>query len=138
MMENFLETYGQRLIAGGHQMQSLDYGVIQTVKSYDPKLLSAFILPFNSIYPTTVADGYTMEYTSLDQAFVLKSWLRQKFVYAWTPNDEDGMMQTLQLQVDGIITDNLELLQESMDNFTQHQSYADLLLLQTRLLLLQF
>lgn len=138
MMENFLKTYGQRLIAGGHQMQSLDYGVIQTVKAYDPKLLSAFILPFNSIYPTTVADGYTMEYTSLDQAFVLKSWLRQKFVYAWTPNDEDGMMQTLQLQVDGIITDNLELLQESMDNFTQHQSYADLLLLQTRLLLLQF
>lgn len=71
-------------------MQSLDYGVIQTVKAYNPKLLSAFILPFNSIYPTTVADGYTMEHTSLDQAFVLKSWLRQKFVYARTPNDEDA------------------------------------------------
>ena len=138
MMENFLKTYGQRLVAGGHQMQSLDYKVIQAVKAYDKKLLSAFILPFNSIYPTTVADGYTMEYTSLDQTFVFKSWLRQKFVYAWTPNDEEGMMQALQLQVDGIITDNLELLQENMRDFTQHQSYADLFLLQVRLLFLQF
>ena len=138
MMENFLSLYGRRLLEGGHQMQSLDYGVIQAVKDFEPKLLSAFILPFNSIYPHTVADGYTMEYTSLDQTFVIKSWLRKKFVYAWTPNDEEGMMRALQLQVDGIITDNLELLQETMRYFTQYQSYADLLFLQVYLLSIQF
>ena len=138
MMENFLKTYGQRLLAGGHQMQSLDYKVIQAVKAYDKKLLSAFILPFNSIYPDTVADGYTMEYTSLDQGFTLKSWIRKKFVYAWTPNDAEGMEQALQLQVDGIITDQLRELQETMKSFSDHQSYADLLFLQVRLLLLQF
>ena len=138
MMENFLKAYGQRLIAGGHQMQSLDYGVIQAIKAYDKKLLSAFILPFNSIYPDTAADGYTMEYTSLDQVFTFKSWIRKKFVYAWTPNDEEGMVQALQLQVDGIITDQLRELQETMKSFSDHQSYADLLFLQVRLLLLQF
>ncbi|MHC5879191.1 PI-PLC domain-containing protein, partial [Streptococcus pyogenes] len=60
-MQHFLQTYGKRLVAGGHQMQSLDYDVVEAVKKFDDKLLAAFILPFNSIYPTTVADGYTME-----------------------------------------------------------------------------
>lgn len=138
LMKNFLEKYGQRLLAGGHQMQSLDYGVIQALDAYDGRLVSFFILPYNSIYPSTVANGYTMEYTSLDQSFVFKSWIRQKFVYAWTPNDEDSMMQMLQLQVDGIITDNLEELQTTIKDFRNRQSYADLVFLQVRLLYLQF
>ena len=137
MMERFLKTYGARLLAGGHQMQSLDYAVVQAVKSFDKKLLSAFILPFNSIYPNTVADGYTMEYTSLDQSFTFRSWFHKKFVYAWTPNDEEGMVQAIQLQVDGIITDNLQLLQETLKDFSEQQSYANLILLQMRLLFLQ-
>lgn len=138
MMANFLQKYGQRLIAGGHQMQSLDYSVIESIKKFDKRLVSYFILPFNSIYPNTVAEGYTMEYTSLDQAFILKSWLRKKIVYAWTPNDENDMLKVLQLQVDGIITDNLRGLKQTMKEFTDNQSYADLVLLQVHLLFLQF
>lgn len=138
LMQHFLQTYGKRLVAGGHQMQSLDYDVVEAVKKFDDKLLAAFILPFNSIYPTTVADGYTMEYSSLDQSFVLKSWIRKKLVYAWTPNSEDSMMRMLQLQVDGIITDNLQELQATIQDFTDHQSYADMIFLQLHLLFLQF
>ena len=87
-------------------MQSLDYKVIQAVKAYDKKLLSAFILPFNSIYPDTVADGYTMEYTSLDQGFTFKSWIRKKFVYAWTPNDEEGMVRLCSFRLMGLLQTN--------------------------------
>lgn len=138
LMPNFLRKYGQRLIAKGHQMQSLDYGVIQKVRAYDERLVSYFILPFNSIYPDTVANGYTMEYSSLDQDFLLRSWLKGQGVYAWTPNDEDSMTQMINLQVDGIITDQLSTMKELMKRLKDNRQYADLFILQLQSLLYRF
>lgn len=138
MTRNFLKKYSKTLLQYGHRLQSLDYDVIRQAEEYEPKLVTAFILPFNSIYPTTVADGYTMEYSSLDQNFMVKSWLRQKMVYAWTPNDTDTMNQTVQLQVDGIITDNLTELKAILQELEEDHDYADLLRYQMEGLLYRF
>ncbi|HFI0420844.1 TPA: glycerophosphoryl diester phosphodiesterase membrane domain-containing protein [Streptococcus suis] len=138
LTKNFLKKYGQRLIAKGHQIQSLDYRTIIQVKEYSKNLVSFFILPFNSIYPTTVADGYTMEFTSLDQNFMVKSWLKGKFVYAWTPNDTDTMTQMVLVQVDGIITDNMTELKSLLKDLQTNRRYADLFLLQLQSLLYNF
>ncbi|HEM6028588.1 glycerophosphodiester phosphodiesterase [Streptococcus suis] len=138
LTQNFLKKYGQRLIAKGHQMQSLDYRTIIEIKQYSEKLVSFFILPFNSIYPTTVADGYTMEYTSLDQNFMVKSWIRGKSVYAWTPNEEESMTKMLLLQVDGIITDNMTELQILMEEMKENRRYSDLFFLQFQSLIYNF
>ncbi|HFI0048245.1 TPA: glycerophosphodiester phosphodiesterase [Streptococcus suis] len=138
LTKNFLKKYGQRLLAKGHQIQSLDYRTIIQVKEYSKNLVSFFILPFNSIYPTTVADGYTMEFTSLDQNFMVKSWLKGKFVYAWTPNDTDTMTQMVLLQVDGIITDNMTELKSLLKDLQTNRRYADLFLLQLQSLLYNF
>ncbi len=135
---NFLKKYGQRLIAKGHQMHSLDYRTIIESKQYNEQLVSFFILPFNSIYPTTVADGYTIEYTSLDQNFMTKSWIRGKSVYAWTPNDEESMTKMLLLQVDGIITDNLTGLKSLMSELEENHRYPDLFFLEFQHLLYNF
>lgn len=138
LTKNFLKKYGQRLLAKGHQIQSLDYKTIIEVKEYSKKLVSFFILPFNSIYPTTVADGYTMEYTSLDQNFILKSWIKGKSVYAWTANDEETMTKMVMLQVDGIITDNMTELKALLEDLKIHRRYADLFFLQFQSLLYHF
>ncbi|HFU4464752.1 TPA: glycerophosphoryl diester phosphodiesterase membrane domain-containing protein [Streptococcus suis] len=138
LTKNFLKKYGQRLLAKGHQIQSLDYRTIIQVKEYSKNLVSFFILPFNSIYPTTVADGYTMEFTSLDQNFMVKSWLRGKSVYAWTPNDTDTMTQMVLVQVDGIITDNMTELKSLLKDLQTNRRYADLFLLQLQSLLYNF
>ncbi|HFI0810324.1 TPA: glycerophosphodiester phosphodiesterase [Streptococcus suis] len=138
LTRNFLKKYGQRLIAKGHQMHSLDYRTIIEIKQYNEQLVSFFILPFNSIYPTTVADGYTMEYTSLDQNFMTKSWIRGKSVYAWTPNDEESMTKMLLLQVDGIITDNLTDLKSLMSELKENHRYPDLFFLEFQYLLYNF
>lgn len=135
---NFLKKYGQRLIAKGHQMHSLDYRTIIESKQYNEQLVSFFILPFNSIYPTTVADGYTIEYTSLDQNFMTKSWIRGKSVYDWTPNDEESMTKMLLLQVDGIITDNLTGLKSLMSELEENHRYPDLFFLEFQHLLYNF
>lgn len=138
LTKNFLKKYGKRLLAKGHQIQSLDYKTIIEVKEYSKKLVSFFILPFNSIYPTTVADGYTMEYTSLDQNFILKSWIKGKSVYAWTANDEETMTKMVMLQVDGIITDNMTELKALLEDVKVHRRYADLFFLQFQSLLYHF
>ncbi|HFI0148063.1 TPA: glycerophosphodiester phosphodiesterase [Streptococcus suis] len=138
LTKNFLKKYGQRLLAKGHQIQSLDYRTIIQVKEYSKNLVSFFILPFNSIYPTTVADGYTMEFTSLDQNFMVKSWLKGKFVYAWTPNDTDTMTQMVLLQVDGIITDNMTELKQLLEELQTDHRYSDHYLLQLQSLLYNF
>ncbi|HFU4001717.1 TPA: glycerophosphodiester phosphodiesterase [Streptococcus suis] len=138
LTKNFLKKYGQRLLAKGHQIQSLDYRTIIQVKEYSKNLVSFFILPFNSIYPTTVADGYTMEFTSLDQNFMVKSWLKGKFVYSWTPNDTDTMTQMVLVQVDGIITDNMTELKSLLKDLQTNRRYADLFLLQLQSLLYNF
>ncbi|HFI0737065.1 TPA: glycerophosphodiester phosphodiesterase [Streptococcus suis] len=130
LTRNFLKKYGQRLIAKGHQMHSLDYRTIIESKQYNEQLVSFFILPFNSIYPTTVADGYTIEYTSLDQNFMTKSWIRGKSVYAWTPNDKESMTKMLLVQVDGIITDNLTGLKSLMSELKENHRYPDLFFLE--------
>ncbi|MBY5034316.1 glycerophosphodiester phosphodiesterase [Streptococcus gallolyticus] len=138
MTKNFLKKYSKTMLRYGHRLQSLDYKVIIEAEEYNEKLVTAFILPFNSIYPTTVADGYTMEYSSLDQNFMAKSWLRQKLVYAWTPNDTESMSKTVQLQVDGIITDNLTDLKNLLQDLEQDHDYADLLLYQMESFLYKF
>lgn len=138
LSQQFVKKYGKRLILKGHQVQSLDYNIIVDIKNYDERLVSFFILPFNSIYPRTPADGYTMEYTSLDKNFMLKSWFRDKLVYAWTPNDEDSMMRMVLLQVDGIITDNMTELQSLIREMQDNRQYAYLFLLQFQSLLYHF
>ncbi|HFI0449830.1 TPA: glycerophosphodiester phosphodiesterase [Streptococcus suis] len=138
LTKNFLKKYGQRLLAKGHQIQSLDYRTIIQVKEYSKNLVSFFILPFNSIYPTTVADGYTMEFTSLDQNFMVKSWIKGKSVYAWTPNDTDTMTQMVLLQVDGIITDNMTELKQLLEELQTDHRYSDDYLLQLQSLLYNF
>ena len=135
LAKNFVKKYGKRLLAKGHQFHSLDYQIIVEIEKVLPQLKTYLILPFNSIYPQTVADGYTMEYTSLDQNFMMKSWLRGKSVYVWTPNDEDEMTRMAMLQVDGIITDQLESLQRVEDSLRSTTRYADLFLLQVESLL---
>ena len=52
MMKRFMEKYGTVLKQNGHQMQSLDYHVIDQVLAYDSQIPVYFILPYNSIFPS--------------------------------------------------------------------------------------
>ncbi|MFC3928971.1 glycerophosphoryl diester phosphodiesterase membrane domain-containing protein [Streptococcus caprae] len=138
LTKRFLKAYGDRLIKKGHQIQSLDYQTIIEVEQEQEDLITYFILPFNSIYPHTTADGYTMEYTSLDDSFVTRSWFNHKTVYAWTPNDKESMMQMIMLQVDGIITDNLTELNSTVEEIQEDLDYSQLLTLYVQQMIQRF
>ena len=128
MMERFLSKYGAKIKVYQHQIQSLDYQVINQVVKYDSSIPSFFILPYNTIFPRTKASGYTMEYSTLDDNFVNKLWESDKRLYDWTINDEDSIIKSFRLGVDGMITDDLELVQTSIKELKDDPDYTTLLL----------
>ena len=128
MMDHFLERYGAKIKVYGHQMQSLDYHVIEKVTQYDKEIPVFFILPYNSVFPRTNATGYTMEYSTLDEYFVTKLWNTEQKLYVWTINGSESFNKSLHLGVDGMITDNLEMVQEELETAQEDPEYADLLL----------
>ena len=128
MMERFLEKYGSIIKQYGHQMQSLDYHVIDQVLKYDSTIPAYFILPYNSIFPKTKATGYTMEYSTLDEYFVTKLWYTEQKLYVWTVNGSESFDKAVQLGADGMITDDLEMVQLQVTTAQDDPEYTELLL----------
>lgn len=124
MMDNFLDKYQDELLAGGHEVQSLDYNVVAVLKEKAPKLYVSYILPYNFVYPHTDADAYTMEETTLNNRFTSKAHAAGREVYAWTINDTDTMRRMMSYNVDGVITDELKLLQDEIKSDQENPSYA--------------
>lgn len=128
MLPNFFKEYGPKLLQQNAQVQSLDYAVITAAKKYTPKLATYYILPYNFIFPQTPANGYTMEKTTLNSAFVTQAKLSLKKVYSWTVNDEESFKEAAFLDVDGVITDNVTEAKQVYQELKTNKSYASRLL----------
>lgn len=74
-------------------------------------------MPYNFTFPETQADLYTMEATTLNDTFILKADQQKKAVYAWTVNDSEVLSKMLFMDVAGVITDDLELVNEEVNDF---------------------
>lgn len=123
-VNDFIKQYGNRLIKDHNRVHSLDYRVIAAIKAQKPKLYASFILPYDLVFPETKADAYTMEYTTLGADFVDQAQDQGKEVWAWTVDDPDKMEEMIFIGADGIITDNLHDLQDTIKSQEDHHSYA--------------
>ncbi|MCI1891896.1 MAG: glycerophosphodiester phosphodiesterase [Schleiferilactobacillus harbinensis] len=123
-VNDFIKQYGNRLIKDHNRVHSLDYRVIAAIKAQKPKLYASFILPYDLVFPETKADAYTMEYTTLGADFVDQAQDQGKEVWAWTVDDPDTMEEMIFIGADGIITDNLHDLQDTIKSQEDHPSYA--------------
>lgn len=128
MLQNFNKKYGKLIIKRKYQVQSLDYRVIEGLHQINPKLFVLYIQPYNFTYPQSVANGYSMEYSTLNNDFIWQAQLQNKPVYAWTVNAPNMMMKMMYDNVNGIITDQLAELNETIKDFEDNQSYANKLL----------
>ena len=128
MMDHFLEKYAAKIKVYGHQMQSLDYHVVEKVTQYDKDIPIYFILPYNSVFPRTNATGYTMEYSTLDEYFVTKLWNTEQKLYVWTINSSESFDKSFRLGVNGMITDNLKMIKDELETAQEDPEYTDLLL----------
>lgn len=127
-LTNFNRRYSSTILSHGYQVQSLDYRVVSELHRINPELEILYIQPYNFSYPQSVADGYSMEYSTLDSDFIWQAHLQNHVVYAWTVNDEAIMKRMMYEHVDGIITDNVALLNRSIAEFETNKSYANRIL----------
>ncbi|MBB1124277.1 glycerophosphoryl diester phosphodiesterase membrane domain-containing protein [Limosilactobacillus albertensis] len=128
MLQNFNARYGKRILRDHDQVHSLDYSVVTGLKEINPRLTVLYIQPYNFGSPQGAADGYSMEYSTLNQDFITQAHWQRQPVYAWTVNESGIMKQVMYNHVDGIITDNLGELNATIKEFTKKQSYANRIL----------
>lgn len=128
MLTNFNRRYGKRILRDHDQVHSLDYSAVTELKKINPRLTVLYIQPYNFGNPQGAADGYSMEYSTLNQDFITQAHWQHEPVYAWTVNEEGVMKQAMYNHADGIITDNLGELNAAIKDFTGKQSYANRIL----------
>ncbi|QNQ81238.1 glycerophosphodiester phosphodiesterase [Lactobacillus sp. PV034] len=128
MLSRFNQKYGSLIKHRHYQVQSLDYSVIERLHKLDDQIFVLYIQPYNFTYPYSLADGYAMEYSTLNSDFITQAHLQHKPVYAWTVNNSGVMKQMMIEGVDGIITDNVSLLRRNIKNFEGNHSTVSQLL----------
>lgn len=128
MLQRFNQKYAKIIIKDHDRIQSLDYRVVEGLKEINPRLKVLYIQPYNFTYPSSKADGYSMEYSTLNSDFIWQAHLEHHPVYAWTVNDGRLMKKLMYDHVDGIITDDIPEVKEAIDDFRDNESYAKRLL----------
>lgn len=124
MLQRLNQKYGKTILKNTYQVQSLDYRVVEGLHLINPRLVVFYIQPYNFTYPQSVASGYSMEYSTLNSDFIWQAHLQDRPVYAWTVNDEKLMKKMMYQQVDGLITDRVDLAKKAIKSFQKDASYA--------------
>lgn len=124
-IDKFSQKYEKGLAKNQAMIHSLDYNFIQDSRKKMPKIPANYILSFNlSGVPRSKATGFTMEATTLNDTFIEEAHFEKKKVFAWTVNDPDTMDKMMFIDSDGIVTDNLTVLQEEIAKNFDSKSYA--------------
>ncbi|MCE6026838.1 glycerophosphodiester phosphodiesterase [Levilactobacillus brevis] len=128
LSERFYRQFGQRILTNHEQVHTLSYKVMDKLKKEHPQLFVSYIMPYNLTFPRTRANAYTMESTTLNDSFVDQANREHKKVYAWDIDDVNSLDQMMFMGANGVITNNLNLIQQEIKDNTDHPSYANLLL----------
>lgn len=126
MVDRFIEKYKQAILDQHSILQTLDFDVATQLKEKVPEFYVGYIMPFNIVGPpVSKVDFFTMEYTTLNRNFIDAAHDDGKDVFAWTVNDEDTMTRMMFYGVDGIVTDDLGRLQQTIKTDLKDPTYAD-------------
>jgi len=126
--ERFYRQFGSRIMANHEQVHTLSYKIMNRLKKEHPQLFVSYIKPYNLTFPQTRANAYTMESTTLNDTFIDQAAREHKKVYAWDIDTITNLDQMMFMGVNGVITNNLSLIQQEIKDNTDHPSYANLLL----------
>ncbi|EMF0062771.1 glycerophosphodiester phosphodiesterase [Enterococcus hirae] len=129
IVERFVKKYEENILTHQHILQSLTYQTVSDLKNANPNFYLGYILPFNIVGPpVTPADFLTMEYSTINRNFIDSAHQDGKKVYVWTVNDSDGISRMMFYGVDGIITDQMTILNENIKAMDEEITYSDKLL----------
>lgn len=92
---------------------SMNKGILQRVKELEPDISTVYIAHDleEADYDLDYADSYSMEGKNLTADMVDAIHYRGKSVYGWTANTSGAMLRIVNCGADGVITDDVRLLQ---------------------------
>ena len=94
------------------------YKQIRNIKRIDSKIKTAYLvaMPTEEVFDLTDADIISIDSININSYWINNIHNAGKKVYVWTPNDEEQLRQLLTLEIDNIITDNVEVALELKNN----------------------
>lgn len=129
LVERFTDKYRTEILEQHHILQSLTYQTVEDLKKVEPKFYVGYILPFNIVGPPiTSADFLTMEYSTINRNFISSAHADDKKVYVWTVNDSDAISRMMFYGADGIVTDQMGILNQEVKTLDDEITYSDKLL----------
>jgi glycerophosphoryl diester phosphodiesterase len=124
-LEIFTSKYGERIITKRHMIHTLDFNVVEKLKSLMPELKVGYILPLTiGKLPDSSADFFVVEETFVSHKLIKDANQIEKEIFVWTINDEKLMMRFILKGVNGIITDDIYLLKEVIKD-ERDESYLE-------------
>ena len=88
-------------------IQSFSYNALKTIKSIDENMYCGYLMrgSIGMFYDLEYADFFSMNISYVTRNIVSTIHLRDKTIVVWTVNREDTFQKSVDLNVDGVITD---------------------------------
>ena len=95
-------------------ISSQTYSILENTKKYDKNIKTLYVMSIaiGNITDAKYADGFSVEATNVTTNQVKRVHNAGKELYAWTVNTEESINHMIDMNVDNIITDNIELGKE--------------------------
>lgn len=105
---------------------SMNKGILQRVKELQPDISTVFIAHDleEEDYDLDYADSYSIEGKNLTSEMVEAIHYRGKPVYGWTANTSGAMLRIVSCGADGVITDDVRLLQTFLRERACRKAFA--------------
>ena len=111
LVENTIKLVKKYHLEDRVVLTSSKYNVLEEIKEIDNKIATGYIMSFayGDILKLDKADNFSIEASSINKELVKNLHNSGKEVYAWTVNSKDSINKMLDLNVDNIITDDVDL-----------------------------
>ena len=90
---------------------SQTYSVLENIKKIDKNIKTVYVMSIaiGNITDAKYADAFSVEASNVNEKLVNSVHNKGKELYAWTVNTEESINNMIEMNVDNIITDNIEL-----------------------------
>ncbi len=99
-------------------IQCLEYEPLLEVRRLAPQVPIGYLLAFNARKPKRLEVNFlSVEEKRVDRAFVQDAHRRGQLVYVWTVDKADDFEHLLDLGIDGVITNQSELMRKTLSKY---------------------
>ena len=115
--ENFAEMFVKKFRKLGverkFKIMSLDLGLVRKIEKIAPEIETGFVIPLQfGDFDNSKIDFYVIEDFSYRHDLALKAHRMYRKIFVWTLNTRSEISKYLQEPIDGIISDELEMINE--------------------------